>query len=152
MQPLSGTTRLGALLGFGVLAVLVASTATTAVAAAGHAAGVPLVMNGNEIPIAGFGTLTAMFALAGLALAAALGRFSRHPRRDFVRATLVLTALSFLPDLLSTADPSTKMLFMSAHVVAAAIVIPVVAWRLPRRRDRVAVEAGTAAGLRVGTD
>ena len=45
----------------------------------------------------------------------------------FVRTTVVLTALSFVPDVIAPAAPATKMLLMLTHLVAAAIVIPAVA-------------------------
>jgi hypothetical protein len=53
---------------------------------------------------------------------------ARRPRTVFVRATVVLTALSLVPDAL--AATATKVLLMLTHVVAAAIVIPVIARRL----------------------
>jgi hypothetical protein len=39
--------------------------------------------------------------------------------------------LSFVPDVLADAGVATKILLMLTHVVAAAIVIPAVARRLP---------------------
>ncbi|GAA3256963.1 DUF6069 family protein [Dactylosporangium siamense] len=124
------TPRLGVLIGIGVAAAVIASMATTGVAAAGRAAGITLTMNGEAIPVSGFGALTAIFSLVGVVLAVVLARFTRHPRRIFVRTTVALTALSLVPDVLSTAAPATKALFMTAHLVAAAIVIPAVARRL----------------------
>ena len=123
-------TRTGSLLKAGVAAVLVASCATTTVAAAGSAAGVSLDVNGAPIPVIGFATLTAIFSLVGLALAAVLARAVRHPRRVFGRTTVVLTVLSLVPDVLATATPATRVLLMLTHLVAAAIVIPAVARRL----------------------
>jgi Family of unknown function (DUF6069) len=43
----------------------------------------------------------------------------------------VLTALSLVPDVAADAAAATKMLLMLAHLVAAAIVIPAIARRLP---------------------
>jgi hypothetical protein len=131
--PTATTARsgLGILTVTGVAAAAVASVATMAVAAGGSAAGISLEVSGAPIPVQGFGTLTALFSLVGLALAAALARFARTPRRTFVRATVILTALSLVPDVIVGAAPSTKALLMLAHLVAAAIVIPVVARRLP---------------------
>ena len=100
------------------------------VAAVGHAAGISLDMAGEPVPVAGFGTLTALFSLIGLALAAVLARRAKAPRRTFIRTTVVLTVLSFVPDLLSDTAPATKALLMATHVVAAAIVIPTLARRL----------------------
>ncbi|MEV4518378.1 DUF6069 family protein [Dactylosporangium sp. NPDC049525] len=125
-----GNSRIGVLIGVGVAAAVVASAATMAVAAAGRAAGVGLTVNGATIPVSGVGVLTAIFSLVGVVLAVVLARFTQRPRRIFVRTTVVLTVLSLLPDVISTAAPGTKVLLMSAHLVAAAIVIPAVAGRL----------------------
>ncbi|MBM0230587.1 hypothetical protein JNW91_01050 [Micromonospora sp. STR1_7] len=124
------TSTVGALIRTGVIATVVASAATMAVAAAGHAAGISLDMGGASIPVSGFGTLTAVFSLIGVAIAALLSRFARRPRRAFVRTTVVLTALSLVPDVIADAGTATKALLMLTHLVAAAIVIPAVARRL----------------------
>jgi hypothetical protein len=42
----------------------------------------------------------------------------------------VLTVLSLVPDVIVDAAPTTKGLLMLTHLVAAAIVIPMVARRL----------------------
>ena len=123
--------RTGALLTAGLAATAVASLATTAVAAAGSAAGISLEVSGAPIPVAGFATLTAVFSLAGLVIAAALSRWARHPHHTFVRTTVVLTVLSLVPDLIADAAWSTRALLMLTHLVAAAIVIPAIARRLP---------------------
>jgi Family of unknown function (DUF6069) len=120
-----------ALIGFGVAATAAASAATMIVAAAGDAAGVSLDVGGAPIPVSGFGVLTTVFSLVGVILAAVLARTARRPRRAFVRTTVVLTALSLVPDLIVDAAPGTRALLMLTHLVAAAIVIPVVARRLP---------------------
>lgn len=137
MTATSNTTRaaatsvsFGALISTGVVAVVAASAATMAVAAGGHAAGVSLEVGGAPIPVLGFGTLTAVFSLVGLVLAAVLSRTVRDPRRAFVRTTVVLTVLSLVPDVIVAAGPATKALLMLTHLVAAAIVIPAVARRL----------------------
>ena len=121
---------LGVLIGTGAVAAAVASAATMAVAAAGRAAGVSLEVAGAPIPVLGFGTLTAVFSLVGLLLAVVLARTVGHPRRAFVRTTVVLTVVSLGPDLIADAGVATKVLLMLTHLVAAAIVIPAVARRL----------------------
>jgi hypothetical protein len=70
------------------------------VAAAGEFAGVSLVVSGAPIPVAAFAVLTVIFSVVGLVLALVLARSARHPRTAFVRATLVLTALSLVPDVI----------------------------------------------------
>ncbi|QNE20179.1 hypothetical protein F1D05_22535 [Kribbella qitaiheensis] len=126
----TATPRSGSLAKTGFAAAAIATVATSVVAAVGHAAGISLDKAGEPIPVAGFATLTALFSLVGLAPAAVLARKARSPRRAFVRTTIALTFLSFVPDLLSDTAPATKALLMFAHVVAAAIVIPAVARRL----------------------
>ncbi|MEG3632437.1 DUF6069 family protein [Micromonospora palythoicola] len=131
MSTTANTTRaITSTIGAGVVATAAASVATMAVAAAGNAAGISLDIGGDPIPVAGFGVLTAVFSLLGVAIAALLSRFARHPRRAFVRTTVVLTVLSLVPDVLADASPATKALLMFTHLVAAAIVIPAVARRL----------------------
>jgi hypothetical protein len=123
------TSTIGALIRTGVVTAVVASAATMAVAAAGHAAGISLDMGGVPIPITGFGLLTAIFSLVGVGIAM-VARVARRPRRVFVRTTVVLTVLSLVPDAIADAGPATKALLMTTHLVAAAIVIPAVARRL----------------------
>lgn len=120
-----------ALLISGVVAAVVAAAATSAVAALGDAAGISLDVSEEPIPVAGFASLTLLFSLVGLALAIGLRRFTRRPRTVFVRTTVALTVLSYVPDLLADADVSTKLLLMASHTVAALIVIPALAGRLP---------------------
>jgi len=63
-------------------------------------------------------------------MAVVMARVARHPRSTFVRTTVVLTALSLVPDVIAPAAPTTKALLMLTHLVAAAIVIPAVARKL----------------------
>lgn len=126
------TTRrsTGPLVRIGVAATAAAGIATSAVAAAGSAAGISLDVSGAPIPVPGFAVLTVLCSLVGLALAAVLARRARHPRRTFVRTTVVLTVLSLVPDLVVDAAPATKVLLMATHLVAAVIVVPALARRL----------------------
>jgi hypothetical protein len=114
----------------GLTATAVAAAATAAVAAVGDFAGVSLAVGGAPIPVSGFAVLTAVFSVVGLALALVLARTVRRPRTAFVRTTIVLTALSLVPDVLADASADTKALLMLTHLVAAAIVIPAIARRL----------------------
>ncbi|MFF5293802.1 DUF6069 family protein [Paractinoplanes globisporus] len=131
MATIANQTRTSHLFLAGVVGIAAASVATAAVAAVGHAAGISLDVSGAPIPILGFSTTTAMFSFVGLVLAAVLARTVRRARQVFVRTTVVLTALSWIPDLLADAAPATKALLMFTHLVAAAIVIPTIARRLP---------------------
>lgn len=120
----------GSMLLAGGAATVAASVATAAVAAGGQAIGISTAVSGAPIPITGFAVLTAIFSVLGLLIATALRRFARHPRTAWVRITVALTVLSFVPDVLADAAVSTTMLLILTHVVAAAIVIPAVARRL----------------------
>ena len=120
----------GSLLLTGSIATVAAAAATAAVAAAGQAVGLSTAVGGAPIPTSGFAVMTLIFAVIGLGIATALRRFARRPRTAWIRTTVVLTALSFVPDLLVDAAVSTKVLLIVTHVVAAAIVIPAVARRL----------------------
>lgn len=125
------TTKTGSLTRTGVAAAALASVATMAVAAAGRTAGISLDVGGAPIPILGFAMLTAVFSLIGLALAAVLSRTARRPGSTFIATTVVLTVFSLVPDVIADATSVTKALLMLTHLVAAAIVIPAVARRLP---------------------
>ena len=129
----TATWSIGTVAKGGIPAALAACVATMAVAAVGNAAGISLEVGGAPIPVAGFGVLTAVFSVIGLLLAVALSRLARHPRQAFVRTTVVLTVLSLVPDVIADAGAGTKALLMLTHLVAAAIVIPLVARRLPTR-------------------
>lgn len=123
-------TRTSSLAVGGLVATVVASVATSAVAALGLAAGISLDVSGGVIPVSGFATLTAIFSVIGLLIALVLSRTARSPRTAFVRTTVVLTALSLVPDVLVDATTATKLLLMVTHLVAAAVVVPVIARRL----------------------
>lgn len=118
-----------AAVGFGAVAAVVTST----VASVAHAAGVSLEISGEQIPVLAFAQLTFLFSLVGLGIAAAVRRWAANPQRAWVRTTVALTVLSFVPDLLADASVDTKLTLMTTHAVAAAIVIPAVAARLGRR-------------------
>ncbi len=128
--PAATTTRTGARVLGGLAATAAAAIATSLVAAAGNAAAISLDVAGAPISVPGFASLTAIFSMIGLVLALVLARTARSPRTAFVRTTVVLTALSLVPDVLVDATTATKLLLMVTHLVAAAIVIPVIARRL----------------------
>jgi hypothetical protein len=120
----------------GVAAAVVASVATTVLAAVASAAGVSFSdgQGGASIPIAGFAQLTLVFSLIGVGIAAALARRASRPRSTFVRTAVALTALSFVPDLTFGFDAASAATLITLHSVAAAIVVPTLARRLARTR------------------
>jgi hypothetical protein len=115
----------------GALAGGVAAAATVAVAGAARGLGIPVeTAPGTAIPILGFAQLTLFFTAVGVVLARALARRADRPRSTFVATTVVLTALSFVPDVLLSTDAASKLTLVTTHLVAAAIVIPALAARL----------------------
>lgn len=127
----TATTSTRPLLRAGALAGLAAAAATSAVAGLADAAGVSLDVAGEPIPVPGFAFLTAVCSLLGVLLAVALAKRARRARTTFVKVTGALVVLSFLPDAFADAAVSTKALLIATHLVAAAIVIPALASRLP---------------------
>ena len=115
----------------GAAAGLCAAVATSAVAAGAVGVGVSLEADGEAFPIAGFAQMTLLFTVVGVLIARGIARRARRPQHTWIRTTVVLTALSFLPDLMVPADVPTKLTLMLTHVVAAVIVVPALAARLP---------------------
>ena len=119
----------------GLAAGLVAAAATVAVAAVASAFGVSLeAAPGEAIPVLGFGQLTLFCTAIGVLMARTLRGRVRRPRSTFTTATVALTALSVVPDLVLSTDVATKATLIVTHLVAAAIVIPALAARLPEHR------------------
>jgi hypothetical protein len=110
----------------GVLATLAATAATTLVAAAARAGGVDFQLpeGGETIPLPGFAVVSGVFSVAGVAIAAALRRWSRRPAARFVWTAGSLTAISLVAPLLSGGDSGTVIALMGLHLVAAAVVVP----------------------------
>ena len=102
------------------------------IVASARAADVAVAVQGERIPVVGFAHFTLVGALIGVLLAKALARRARQLRRTFITTTLVLTALSLVPDVIVDASTASKAVRMLTHVVAAAIVVPALASRLPR--------------------
>jgi hypothetical protein len=121
----------------GALAGIAAATATEFYGLIARAAGIP--MAAGNIGAAEAGPITVgMFAMGtlictfwGTILAMVLARYASRPARTFVRTALALTALSLAGPLAAGATAtSTKLMLAVAHLIAAAIIIPVIARRL----------------------
>jgi Family of unknown function (DUF6069) len=125
------TTRARALWVAGLVSGAVAAVATTVIAAAARAADVPLAIDGEQIPMLGFAQLTMACAVIGTVMAVSFAKWARRPQRTFVVTTVALTAISFVPDLLADATTGSKLVLMLTHLVAAAIIVPTLAKRLP---------------------
>jgi hypothetical protein len=110
----------------GVLATVAAMAATALGAALARGAGVDFVISdaGDSIPVSGVAFVTGVFSLVGVAIAAALRRWSARPATLFVRVAASLTALSLVPPVLAPADAGTTGTLVVLHLVAAAVMIP----------------------------
>jgi hypothetical protein len=77
---------------------------------------------------------------AGTILAMVLARRAAHPARAFLRTSLILVAVSLVfPLTASHTATSTRLTLALGHLIAAAIVIPIITGRLtqaPGRRPR----------------
>jgi hypothetical protein len=123
----------------GAAASVAAAVATESLAAIGRAAGVPMLAgapwapSATKIAVLTTGLTTLVCAAIGTVLAVALARWARRPARTFTVSTVALTVLSLVdPVLAADTAPATKITLASAHLLAAAIVIPALARQLPR--------------------
>jgi hypothetical protein len=128
--PRDEATRRPHLLRTGAVAGLIASCATCLVVVVARWAGADVAIAGERIPLNGFVTLTLAGALVGVMLAAVFARKAARPRATFVRTTVVLTALSVVPDVVVDATAATRALLAATHLIAAAIIVPALASRL----------------------
>src|ERR1700733_4687701 len=121
------------------LAGLAASLAVEAWGLAARAAGGPMRAAGlgshHATPVTvcmfAMGTMvvTFWFTFAVILMA----RVSKNPRRTYLRTALPLLALSLaVPVTAADTAVSTKLALAAAHLIAGAVIIPVVARRLSR--------------------
>jgi len=99
---------------------------TTAVAAVLRAAGDHLAVSG-QVPLAAFAQFVFAGAVAGGLLVALFNRRSAAPRRRFLQTAAALTALSCVPALVAGDGFASKIGLAATHLVAAAIIVPVLA-------------------------
>jgi hypothetical protein len=115
----------------GLISGSLAAVATTATVLVARAAGEDVAVAGEQIPLAGFAQFVLVGALVGVVLARVLARRAHAPRTTFLRTTVALTALSIVPDAMIDATNGSKLVLALTHVIAAAIIIPALAARLP---------------------
>ena len=108
---------------------LAASAVVAGIAAVLHAVGVSFDVHG-DIPIAAFAQMTFLGAIAGGVIAAVLKRRSVDPARRFVQVAVALTALSCIPSVAMPHGVATKLALVTTHLVAAAVIVPVLARKL----------------------
>jgi hypothetical protein len=125
------------------LAGIVAAVAVTAVAGIAELAGVPMeaaeksAEAGKHIPLYGYAFGVLLSVAVGTVIAAVLYRKASRPGRTFTIVAVALTALSLAgPHTTGHATTATRLVLDLTHLVAAAIVIPTIAYRLDRRPAR----------------
>jgi len=121
----------------GFIATLAAMLATTLAAVLAQAVGVEFVVShgGELIPLSGIAVMTGSFSVVGVVMAAALLRWSTRPAELFVWTAVTLTAISFVPPLLSGARAATITALMGLHLVAATVMIPTLSRSLRAQSD-----------------
>jgi hypothetical protein len=60
-------------------------------------------------------------------MAATLNRYSIEPRKSFTVVAVVLTVLSCIPSVVLPPDSATKVVLISTHVLASAIIVSALA-------------------------
>ncbi|WP_298564817.1 DUF6069 family protein [Streptomyces luteogriseus] len=125
----------------GIVAALAGAVVTEAFALVARAAGVPMeaaspgATEAAEIPVGGFFGGVVFWSVAGIVLAVVLARWAGRPARTFTVTTVVLTALSLAgPAVAPHTATSTQIVLAVSHVVAAAVVVPLLARRLAHVR------------------
>lgn len=129
--------RIRGLAGTGLVAVLAATAATALAAAAAGAAGADFEIpdGGEVIPLPGFAVVTGFFSVIGVVVAAALLRWSARPAQRFLWTAVTLTAISFVPSVLSGANTTTVLALIVLHLVAAAVMVPTLTRSLRTRTE-----------------
>jgi Family of unknown function (DUF6069) len=122
----------------GMKSAVVAAASTECYAFAARAVGVSMkagslgATTAAPIPVGGFAMGTVICVLWGTIIAAALARWSKQPARTFTTAAVVLALVSLIgPIAAASTSTGTKAMLVGAHLLAALIVIPAIARRLP---------------------
>lgn len=89
------------------------------------------------MPVSGLFFAVLEFGVVGAIIAACLTRWARQPRSTWRRTTVTLTVISLVPSLVAASTSySTNVSLAVSHVIAAAVIIPLVARRLPETNPR----------------
>lgn len=120
----------------GLVATALAAIATTLVAVIAKVAGVDFGSSFGDVPISAFPMLTVYCSLVGIIIAEVTIRVAKLPRSTFQITAIVLTGLSLIPDVLPffEFDLAFVGVLCLTHIVAAAIVVPMIAMRMEERR------------------
>lgn len=118
-------------------AAIVGAVVTGAFEALTRAVGVPyeFAFPGAEpatMPVSGLFFAVLEFGVVGAILAACFARWASRPRAAWRRTTVTLTVVSLVPSLVAASTSySTNVALAVSHLIAAAVIIPLVARRLP---------------------
>ncbi|HEY9251929.1 MAG TPA: DUF6069 family protein [Nocardioides sp.] len=120
----------------GLVATAIAAVATSLMAVVARAAGVDFGSSLGDVPLAAFPMLTVYCSLIGIIIAEVMIRVATMPRSTFQITMIVLTGLSLVPDVLPffEFDLAFVGVLCLTHIVAAAIVVPMIAGRMEERR------------------
>ncbi|RCG25418.1 hypothetical protein DQ384_31645 [Sphaerisporangium album] len=132
-----------ALLRTNLVATVLAAAATETFAALVRASGVPLAV-GNPggsasdvvpVTLGACAIALAMVMVVGIGIAALINRRASRPARTYRIVTSVLVLLSLVPPLTAAeTSTGTKVTLVAAHLIAAAIIVPLVSRRLSPTR------------------
>lgn len=121
----------------GGLAAVIGALVLTAYGALIAALGVPMFAgelgadHADAITAGNFALGTVICTFWGTVLAVALARWATRPARTFLRASLVLLAVSLVfPLAASHTETVTRLCLALGHLIAAAVVIPFITGRL----------------------
>jgi Family of unknown function (DUF6069) len=100
-------------------------------------AGEPGASHAQAITPVSFASGVVFCTIVGTILAMILAARAAHPARTFLRTALVLVAASLVfPLAASHTAEATRLTLALAHLIAAAVVIPLITLRLARVQDR----------------
>jgi hypothetical protein len=123
----------------GAVAVAVTALILYGYGSAVQALGVPMhageigASHADAITSGSFASGVALCGTIGIVLAIVLARFAAHPAARWTRITVTLVAISLIfPLSASHASVSTRIALAGGHLVAAAVIIPVIRGRLRR--------------------
>jgi uncharacterized protein DUF6069 len=123
--PTSVTGKTASLPRTTIVVGIAAAGIVTVAAALLHAVGVSFEIDRAMIPLLGFAQLTFVGAVMGGVLLAVVNRCSAAPGRRFAQIAVALTALSCVPSAAMPDDVATRLALVALHVLAAAIIVPV---------------------------
>jgi hypothetical protein len=83
---------------------------------------------GHTVPItaASFAIGVLFSSFFGVLLAVAIARWAKRPAQTFTRAAIALTVVSLYAPFTAQTDTATRYLLAVGHVIAAAVIIPLV--------------------------